>query len=203
MKYCLISLFFFPLFVFSQSKFSKLSAPEKHWVLSHPFIAKKSLRITQQVLVTVDSIKKSGVIGTDNNGGPLDAFKHTYWMASLTLKIGARKTKKLGIAHEKGNYLQFKNKQLEEGSLPDSVSSTMDLKNNEQGIRIAQMNKKKNKYELLDIVIKELKQGNLFVIKKNSNGDYLTCENDILLMTNWKGKWGIPKCIVSSSWIPN
>ncbi|MBL7883736.1 MAG: hypothetical protein JNL69_06680 [Bacteroidia bacterium] len=180
----------------------KLSTPEKRWVVWHPFVAKKSMRITQHVLVITDSIKKSGTIGMDNNGGYLDAFKHTYWMASLTLEIGARKTKKLGIAHERGNYLQFKNMKLEDNYLPDSVSSVMDLKNNEQGIRIALENKS-NKTLLMQQVVKNLQEGNLFVIKKNKQGDYLTCDNEVLLIIDWKGKWGIPKCIVNSNWQSN
>src|ERR1700741_2953495 len=106
--------------------FSKLSRPEKCWVIAHPFKAKKAFRITKHVLLDVDSVKASGIIGTDNNGGKLDAFKHAYWMASVAIKIGSRRAKKLGIAHEKGNWIQFKKHQLEDTVLPDSVSAVMD-----------------------------------------------------------------------------
>ncbi|MBK7181849.1 MAG: hypothetical protein IPH89_02375 [Bacteroidetes bacterium] len=96
--------FFFLLFslsIFSQSKFSKLSRPEKIWVLAHPFVAKKAMLASRQALVVTDSIAKLGIIGNDNNGGKLDAFKHAYWMVYLSFKIGSRRALKLGKAYEK------------------------------------------------------------------------------------------------------
>src|SRR5579872_2980015 len=115
-KYFQISLLFL-LLAFSSiraeentfSKFRKLSKPEKHWVILHPFVAKKAWRITKNVLLTVDSVKGMEELDNDINGGKLDAFKHSYWMAMLTVSIGAKKSNKLGIAHEKGNKHQFKN----------------------------------------------------------------------------------------------
>ncbi|MBN8695019.1 MAG: hypothetical protein J0L87_00700 [Bacteroidetes bacterium] len=198
-KYALIFLFI-STNLFSQSKFSKLSAPEKRWVLFHPFVAKKAFKITQRVLFEVDSLKNAGAIGRDNNGGKLDAFKHAYWMNCLGLAIGKKKALKLGMAHEKGNYIQWKRKFLEDSILPDSVSSEMDKQNNEIGIRLSEKCKHIHfKGEIAYIVMEALQTGKLVVIKKDVSGNYLTCEGAVVNMSEWKGKWNIPKCLVPSS----
>ena len=177
-----------------------LSRPEKCWVMMHPFVAKKAMLASRQVLIITDSIAKLGIIGNDNNGGKLDAFKHSYWMVYLSFKIGSRKALKLGKAHEKGNYLQWKKKMLEDFILPDSVSSEMDLKNNREGIRIYKECKHVHfKSEMIDKTLQELAEGKLFIIKKDENKSYLTCDNHPILMEEWKGKWGIPKCIIASN----
>jgi len=198
-----IFLFFFLLFsfsIYSQSKFSKLSRPEKIWVFAHPFVAKKVMLASKHVLVVTDSISKLGIIGNDNNGGRLDAFKHCYWMVYLSFKIGTRKSLKLGKAHEKGNYLQWKKKLLEDSILPDSVSSEMDLKNNNEGIRIYKDCKHIHfKAELIAKTLQELAEGKLFIIKKDTNKNYLTCDNQLIQLDEWKGKWSIPKCLIASS----
>jgi hypothetical protein len=198
-----IVCFFFLLFsfsIYSQSKFSKLSRPEKIWVFAHPFVAKKAMLASKHVLVVTDSISKLGIIGNDNNGGKLDAFKHSYWMVYLSFKIGSRKAFKLGKAHEKGNYRQWKKRLLEDSILPDSVSSEMDLKNNYEGIRIYKDCKHIHfKAELIDKTLQELTGGKLYIIKKDANRNYLTCDNQLIRLNEWKGKWEIPKCIITSN----
>ena len=66
-------------------------------------------------------------------------------MARLTQGIGRRAAYSLGKAHEKGNYQTFKNRQLEDGILPDKPSSEMDLYNNQIGISIGKRFKKQFK----------------------------------------------------------
>ncbi len=133
-KFLLFFLFLiFNLESYSQSKtkqFFKLSTPEKCWVVFHPFKAKRAFYIMQDALKTTDSISKTNLIGNDLNGGQLDAFKHSYWMARSTQKIGGRASIKLGKAHEKGNFRSFKKGKKEDGFLPDQPSSEMDLYNN-------------------------------------------------------------------------
>ncbi|MBL7888930.1 MAG: hypothetical protein JNL24_05225 [Bacteroidia bacterium] len=166
----------------------------------HPFVAKKAFKITQRVMNDVDSLKNTGTIGKDNNGGKLDAFKHAYWMISLSFSIGKKKALKLGIAHEKGNYIQWKKKLLEDSLLPDSISSEMDKKNNAIGVQLSKECKHLHfKGEIFDIVMNALKTGRLVIIKKDDKGNYLTCDGVVLSMSDWKGKWSIPKCIVPSS----
>ena len=200
--------FFIFLFLFSialtaqnpaRKQFKKLSRPEKCWVIAHPSIAKQALIVTKKVISDVDSIKKTGTIGTDLNGGNLDAFKHAYWMASLTLSIGSRQALKLGKAHEKGNYLDYKKHRLEDAILPDSVSSAMDYRNNEAGAGcIGRCHFRITANELQLLIMEKLKDGELYMIKKDEHGNYLTCDEHLIDMNAWKGKWGIPKCLIAS-----
>ena len=182
-----------------QSSFRKLSRPEKFWVVFHPLKAKKAKRITKEVQLCVDSVKQSGIIGRDGNGGKLDAFKHTYWMSMLSQNIGKKQALKLGKAHEKGNYLQYKKRSLEDSILPDSVSSEMDLKNNEIGVNsIERCHFKISPYELKILVLEKLKDGQLYIIKKDPAGNYLDCQGAVINREAWLGKWNIPKCLISS-----
>jgi len=182
---------------FSQS-FKNLSAPEKRWALLHPVKAKKAAIITKQVQKDVDSIKQTGIIGSDNNGGTLDAFKHAYWMALLSKSIGIKNALKIGRAHEKGNYLQFKKRQQEDAILPDSVSCEMDLFNNTVGAHIYGNCKTTDNITIQKKLLVALKEGKLKVIKKDTSGAFLTCDGSIILLSEWKGKWAIPKCLISS-----
>jgi hypothetical protein len=201
MKNLFILLIFLPFGLFAQSdfkKFKKLSRPEKCWVLSHPFKAKTSLRITKIVLSDVDSIKKTEILGEDLNGGKLDAFKHAYWMASLTFSIGKKKSLRLGKAHEKGNWQEFKKHRLEDSILPDSVSSTMDLHNNSAGAGSVTRCENISKDIIQKRIIDLLKEGKLLIIKKDNQGNYLYCDGTFIDTNKWKGKWDIPKCLVGS-----
>lgn len=181
------------------AKFYKLSRPEKCWTFFHPFAAKKAFKATIQSQVVTDSIKKSGSIGTDNSGGRLDAFKHAYWIACVSATIGSRKALKLGKAHEKGNKLQFKKHQLEDCILPDSVSSVMDLHNNEQGATAAKKIKGATPEQLEKAILNLLNLGYLACIKKDEQGNFLTCEGKPIDMNQWMGKWNVPKCIITSN----
>jgi hypothetical protein len=194
----LLACSLFSLSLFSQS-FSKLSKPERRWVLAHVCKAKKAKKITRQVQLVVDSIKKSGVIGSDNNGGALDAFKHAFWMASLTQGIGGKKALKLGEAHEKGNYCQFKKHQLEDSALPDSLSSQMDLFNNRAGVEAVSNCRSLSTKTIQEKIMYALKSGELRMMKKDKAGNFLSCDSEPIDMEKWKGKWNIPKCLVPSA----
>ncbi|MCW3105266.1 MAG: hypothetical protein JWO09_3706 [Bacteroidetes bacterium] len=180
-------------------KFRKLSRPEKCWVLAHPFRAKKAMRITAEVLAVVDTVKSSGIIGTDIAGGKLDAFKHAYWMASLSCGIGRKQAKKLGMAHEKGNYLQYKKRELEDSILPDSVSCLMDKKNNEAGLSAVRINPVSPLGNIKIMLLKKAEAGYLYTIKKDAKGNYVRCDDSPIDMNEWQGKWNIPKCLITFS----
>lgn len=182
------------------NRFARLSRPEKKWVLAHPFVAKKAFHTTLQVQQDVDSLKQLGILGADLNGGKLDAFKHAYWMASLSLKIGSRKALKLGAAHEKGNYLQFKKHELEDAILPDLASSTMDLHNNEAGIAaMGNCHTFRTRKELQSKIIQAIERGDMRIVKKDKEGNYLNCDGSPIDWKSWAGKWDIPKCLVASN----
>ena len=128
----------------------------------------------------------------------LDMF---FFMAAFAQKIKIKKLKKLGIAHEKGNYRQFKKHQNEEGERPDSLSNVMDLNNNELGLKIGSENKKISLAELKELVINEIKNGKAQVIKRNHSGAYIDCNNNTINLKLYSNKWYVPKCLVPSNHI--
>ena len=202
-KYFLFFLFLVvSLESYSQSRtkqFFKLSTPEKCWVIFHPFKAKRAFYVMQEALKTTDSISKIDLIGKDLNGGRLDAFKHSYWMARSSQIIGERASRKLGKTHEKGNYRSFKKGRNENGFLPDQPSSEMDLYNNEIGLKIAKKFQNQTKFEIILTVIDEVQAGSMKILKKDCIGNFLTCSGEIIPKESLKGKWENKKCLVDSN----
>lgn len=206
MKYLLL---FFLIFIISgcshrlTTSFSNLSKPEKTWVVFHPFKAKKAFYTTRDVESHVDSMAKAAIIGKDNNGGHLDAYKHSFWMARLTQNIGMKAASSLGEAHEKGNYKMYRSSHLEDGFLPDSISSAMDLFNNDVGIRVGVAFKHGNKNVLTTILMDSLTMGKLRILNKDSMGNFLDCDHFIIPIDSLK-KWGTKKCLMPSNYyLPN
>ena len=185
---------------YSQSivkQFFKLPCPEKRWVISHAFVAKKALAVSKEAKHISDSILQTKTLDTISYGGRLDAFRHAFWMGRLTQVIGEKKAESLGKAHEKGNYKYYKRHKKEDGELPDKVMGDMDLFNNKVGIRIALKNPNSTN-NLIDIVLTEVKKGATMMIWKDSEGNYLDCGGAIIDIDLYKGKWDIPKCLTSS-----
>ena len=193
-------IFIFILLKFCTVTFAipKISRPEFFWVVTHPFVAKKALIISKDVLKTTLEIKKERSLDTLISGGNLDAFKHTFWMACLASKIGKRKALSLGKAHEKGNYLQYKKHKNEDGQLPDSISTVMDLWNNNLGIEIFLEEKTSEKVVLKIKVIEAVKSGKAKILKFNSKYQYLDCDSSVINLELYKGKWNVPKCLINS-----
>lgn len=119
-------------------------------------------------------------------------------MAALSQKIKVSKLRKLGQAHEKGNYLQFLKGVQEDGELPDSLSTVMDLYNNEVGFDYGQTHKHATLEQLATEILKAINQGHLKVIKRDKNGNYLNCDNQILNLETLHSQWRNEKCLVSS-----
>ena len=201
MKYFLI----ITIFVLSscspslRQSYKKLSKPEKSWLIFHPLKAKKAFLISKEAVAVKDSISNYGSIGKDNNGGHLDAFKHSYWMARLSQGIGKRAALKLGKAHEKGNYLTFKKQKLEDGYVPDKASSTMDLHNNNFGAVLAYANKKVSRQLLIQQILMALEKGKLRILSKDASGRFLDCKGFIIPKNSLKHRWVNRKCLILSS----
>ncbi|MFZ4411535.1 MAG: DUF6973 domain-containing protein [Bacteroidales bacterium] len=200
-----IAFLLHPFILLSQTKtttcaqYKKLSCPEKAWVVQHVFVAKKAWKITQFVRIQTDSIQKTTKLDKDDNGGQVDAFRHAFWMALLSQKINWRKAYRLGKAHEKGNYLDFKKHRMEEGSLPDKISSDMDLWNNEIGLQIGKTYPCISADSLQSIVIEQILMGKMKIIKKNKVGLFLDAEGNIIENNQIKGKWENTKVLVNSA----
>ncbi|MBN2893780.1 MAG: hypothetical protein JXL97_18060 [Bacteroidales bacterium] len=187
----------FPIKDYAQ-KFSNFHWLEVWWVATHPFIAKKTWKISEQSREIANSYIKSNELDGDYNGGMVDAFRHTLWMASLVQEIKPKAAYKLGLAHEKGNKADFDKKLLEEGKLPDSTSCEMDLRNNYVGIEIGQEYYGESLDTLILVVKNAVKTGRCWKIKKDSLGNFLDQNGNFIPESQWKGKWITPKVLVPS-----
>jgi len=197
-------LLFFSLASISnaQSKYTgffELSTPKKVWVIFHPFKAKKAFRISEETNKVSDSIKKTNVLDKDASGGQVDAFRHAFWMARLRQELGKSAARSLGKAHERENYKTFKKRKLEDGSVPDEISSIMDLHNNEQGLALVVKDEKVSQKELIIRIINAIKSGKMKIIKKDSKGNFLTCDGIVISPKSLKGKWKNNKCLIASN----
>ena len=196
-------LYLFVLFttvsVFAQTKtFHKLSKYEKRWALVHPFAALK-VRKHQAVMYAVyKEVKQQKLLDTFENGGKLDAFRHTFAMAYFSKYVRTAKLRKLGKAHEKANHWQFLHHLPDEdGELSDSLSSVMDLRNNDIALSLAEEVKKLSAEEIKQKAINLIQAGGVFIMKRNAQGQYVDCNNQIIPSEKLK-VWNTPKCLVSS-----
>jgi hypothetical protein len=183
-----------------KTSYGKLSPAEKTWIVFHGFKAKEAYGISLEAEGVTDSIKKKKIIGIDRSGGKLDAFKHSYWMARLTQDIGKNSAYSLGKAHEKGNYQTFKKRQLEDGFLPDKPSTDMDLFNNQVGINIGKQFKSVSKSKLIEIVINSIDMGEMRILLKDDQGNFLDCEKKRIPLDSLRHKWNTKKCLVPSNY---
>lgn len=187
--------------LFAQSnweRFWKQSSAIKTWVLLHPFKAKKALLISKEANKIADSIAKTNLLDKDVSGGQVDAFRHAYWMAKLHKKIGRNAARTLGKAHERDNYNSFKKGHFEDGIYPDYASKKMDLFNNKMGLTFSVKNDTRSNVGLIYKIINAIKKGNLKIIKKDTKGNYLTCNNELIPAQELK-KWKNKKCLVTSN----
>ena len=181
--------------------FKSLSRPEKIWVIFHPFISKKAYHISKEATKMADNLANDRQLDGDKNGGQIDAFRHAFWMASLTQEICWRKARSLGNAHEKGNEIFFKRNKAEDGTIPDKVSCEMDLLNNDIGIKIGREKYDFETEQLVFFIKSEILNGNLWIIKKDRNGNFLNKDGEIIEIDKLKGKWENDKCLVRSDYI--
>lgn len=185
-----------------RQSFSKLSKPERVWVTFHAFKAKEAYLISLEAERVKDSMKlANSIVGNDNNGGKLDAFKHSYWMARLTQDLGKNAANSLGNAHEKGNYETYQERELEDGFLPDKPSSDMDLFNNKIGIKVGVAFKKAPKKVLMQKLLDSLQKGKLRILSKDIRGRFLDCQHKKIPLDSLKNKWDTKKCLVPSNQI--
>lgn len=182
--------------LFSQHEISKY---EYRWAMLHPLAAKRVQKHLAEAMDVYKEVKSAKELDGFENGGTLDAFRHAFTMAYLARYVQIDKLRKLGKSHEKGNeYFFYKNHQ-EFGERADSLACVMDLRNNELGFEIGEKSKNVSKEELKNLIIEQIKQGNAWKLKKNSQNQYISCQNEAFLIENYKGKWVLPKCLVKSN----
>lgn len=172
------------------------SRHEFFWAVSHPFAAIKVNSIYKKLKPYYNEKELTLSLDAYSSGGKLDAFRHVFYMAAFAQKVKAKKIIKLGKAHEKTNYLQFKRGKLENEIIPDSMSCVMDLKNNEIGVALGKENKKLSLVELKLTVIALIQKGDAFYFSIDSQGRFLDCQNNVVNVAEYKGKWFVPKCLL-------
>lgn len=176
-----------------------ISKYEYRWAIFHPFTALKIKKLLPKAMLVYKAVKQEKLLDTLENGGKLDAFRHTYTMAYLARNIKVKKLRKLGKSHEKGNKLQFLKGEFEFGERPDSLASEMDLRNNELGFSIGGRNRKATDNELKQVVIDKIREGNAWYLKRNSRFLYIDCEGNELKMDDYQKNWQIPKCLIKTN----
>ena len=173
--------------------------PELRWSLAHPFAALKIKHKLPLIRQSCQDIKAQQTLDTFISGGKLDAFRHTYAMAYLSQHISIRKLRKLGIAHEKVNYSDFRHTKLEDTERADSLACAMDLLNNELGFKLGRSFRDISPDSLKTLVIEAIRRGDASCLKRNVEGKYVRCDGTVLLLADYKGIWYIPKCLIKSN----
>lgn len=204
-----ISLTFLILFLFalnnslySQNKkmlFKSLSTKDKIWCLKNFSTIKKSLDISNSVLITMDSLSKKDKDFYNKNieAGKYDAFRHVLWMYKLSENIGIEKARRVGEIYENYNEYIFK---VNPSSGYDLASKNMDLYNNEVGIYLFLKEGQKKNEEKLFLIIKEIiKKGYVKIVFKDKEYRNLDKNNLIIEENQWKGKWENQRYLINSN----
>ena len=95
--------------------------------------------------------------GGNFKGDASDAFRHTFWQAINTQKVGADFTQKWSDAHEFSTPLADL-----------STDLVMDIHNNDVGIEIGENYPNASNREIMKIVLDKIKHGGLIIINKNN-----------------------------------
>ncbi|MCK5537618.1 MAG: hypothetical protein KAI79_12380 [Bacteroidales bacterium] len=182
-------------------EFKEMHNAERFFAIRYPKSAIEAFKLSKLAQKKTSEIKTDIDLDADDNGGQVDAFRHAYWMAILTIRIGEKKARKLGLAHEKSNSKDYERLKLEEGMIPDFKASFMDLKNNEEGIRIGLQYPESDEENLIPIIKKEILEGRLWKLKKDSAGNYYDYFNKLIPFEKWHGKWMNDKTLVPSNFV--
>ncbi len=79
----------------------------------------------------------------------------------------------------------------------------MDLWNNQKGLEIGMALKGADLIIIQQAIIDSIQSGKMRIIKKNSSGQYLDCEGNIIPPDSLSGRWENDKCLVPSNSLPD
>lgn len=182
--------------------FRELSRPVRWWVITHPFSAGKAWEIANHAREVSRAMEDHELLDGDGSGGQVDAFRHGYWMALMASEIGPKRAWRLGYDHEKGNKLDYlRNRSTTEKALPTASDCTMDMYNNDAGIRIGMKYGGQSRSDLKKIVLENLLNGYFVIIKKDEQGNPLDCDGNPLEQSEWFHQWENPACLVPSDYV--
>jgi hypothetical protein len=179
--------------VFPKPRFTKY---EFFWSLRHPVAAIKVNQLYKKAAIIYQFQKQISEPDSFSVNGKLDAFRHIFFMAVFAQKIKAQKLIRLGIAHEKANYKQFKRDPKREKVQQDSLSSIMDIKNNLIGIALGRENSTSQLSELRDKVLRYIADEKVFYISRNAKGQYINSNSQEINLSDFDGKWFIPLYLI-------
>lgn len=177
---------------------SRVMRHQRWWAFFHPFSAPAAHKLTKNVLETVRKLDSAGTLGHGSNGGNLDAFKHTLWMAVLVSRLKPKVALKLGIAHEKDNKISFRKFESNLLNGHDSMGTVMDLWNNMLGAEIGTLHPTQDMETNVFNVLESIQQGRGRILLKDAKGNFLDCRGQVIPQQEFIGKWNIPKCLVQS-----
>jgi len=197
LRFAFLYVFLLSFVLCNAQSYRSRSSFEKKWAILHPFAAIKTRSIYKKITPIYNEVKDSKKLDEFENGGKLDAYRHVLYMAAFSQKIKPRKVKKLGVAHEKGNYKNFLNSVNEHGEIPDSLSTVMDLYNNSVGLEIGKIHKRISYTDLSALVINEIIAEKAVYFKRDSLGNYLNCEGRTIDLKQFHKQWFVPKCMVN------
>ena len=181
------------------ASYQKLSIPEQKWVKRHPWAAFITHKIADTVKAEAQRQLKATDFDGDINGGMVDAFKHTLWMALTAQKIGYNKALLLGQAHEDGNYLEYVADPTRKKTPQDSIASRMDMLNNIVGARIGADNPDASYNTIMAIVRRHVLEGKCWKIRKKDKNTYLDADGNKIDIHQYDNNWVIPKVLVKSN----
>ena len=179
--------------------YHKLSIPEQQWVKKHPLAAFRTHKIADTVRHEAQGHLKDTALDGDLNGGMVDAFKHTLWMALTAQKIGMMKALSLGEAHEEGNRLEYESDPIRKKIHQDSIASRMDILNNIVGARIGAQNPDAGQKRIIELVRQAVIDGKCWKIKKKDKNTYLDADGKVINIHDYDNHWAIPKVLVPSN----
>ncbi len=183
---------------FSQNRediLKSMSLKDKIWAAKNYSSIKKAEKISLKVLSVMDSLDRINFLGGNKEGGVFDAFRHIYWMYSLSKEIGEKKAERIGIIYENYNKYLFYEKGV---NGYDSVGMVMDLFNNDLGINLS-------KEEISDSLVFNkitniILQGKAKIVKKNTLQQSLDENDNVILDEEWKKSWINNRRLVNSDY---
>lgn len=177
------------------SLLAQTSLPEWKWAIFHPLAAIQTKKVIKQCQ---SYLKKSPVkLDSVQVGGKTDAFRHLFYMAAISQKIGIKKARKLGIAHEKGNYRAWKKGKYEDGYCADSLSCVMDLRNNDTAFKLVKLYSTMDLIGLSNLMQKTIQNGQCWILKVDTLGRRTDCYGLLIPKPN-HSQWNIGGCLIRS-----
>ncbi|MBO5839051.1 MAG: hypothetical protein J6R06_05185 [Bacteroidales bacterium] len=176
--------------------FQSMNIQNKIWAVANAKTLTKALDISEKVLQTMDSLYQAKNFETNVEGSKYDAFRHVFWMYSLSSEIGKTKSRKIGVIYEDYNEYVFLTKPL---SGYDFAGRTMDEYNNEVGLSLFDKIGKQEKEIVIENIKDLISKGYVKIIAKDKNQNSLDKEGNVIKEEEWKSNWKNNRYLINSN----